>query len=231
LLDACVARGVPVVQTYGLTEAASQVTTLAPRDAACKLGSAGKPLLTTEVRLSASDAAPAVAEVGEILVRSPTVSPGYVGQNQPSTDADGWLHTGDLGRFDEQGFLYVVGRRDELIISGGENIFPTEVEAALHAHPDVVEACVFGVPDERWGQAVAAAVQLRPGAVCIARGLQDHARRLLAGYKVPRHIRFVTDFPRTASGKLLRHRVRADATATWQRIMARTVSPTSERWD
>ncbi len=206
LLEACAARGVPVVQTYGLTEAASQVATLAPGDALGKLGSAGKPLLPTELRI-ASDGA---ASVGEILVRGPTVMRGYI--NRPDETAralrDGWLHTGDLGYLDDEGYLYVVSRRADLIISGGENIYPAEVEAALLAHPAVEEAGVVGLPDERWGQVPAACVKLRPGATLSEAALIAFCRERLAGYKLPRHLRFVQVMPRNAAGKLLRDTLR-----------------------
>ena len=151
------------MQTYGLTEAASQVTTLAPADAERKLGSAGKPLLGTEILLAGTNGPVPPDEVGEILVRGPTVSPGYLDPADNARRQDGWLRTGDLGRLDAEGFLYVMGRHDDMIITGGENVYPAEVEAVLQAHPAVAEACVFGVPDARWGEAVAASVRLRLG--------------------------------------------------------------------
>jgi o-succinylbenzoate---CoA ligase len=209
LLEACAARGVPVVQTYGLTEAASQVATLAPSDALRKLGSAGKPLLPTELRI-ASDGPASVGEIGEILVRGPTVMCGYI--NRPDETAralrDGWLHTGDLGYLDGEGYLYVVSRRADLIISGGENIYPAEVEAALLAHPAVEEVGVVGLPDARWGQVPAAYVRLRPGAALSEAEAIAFCRERLAGYKLPRHIRFVEALPRNAAGKLLRDTLR-----------------------
>jgi O-succinylbenzoic acid--CoA ligase len=205
LLEACAARGVPVVQTYGLSETASQVATLAPADALRKLGSAGQPLLPTELRIAGA------GEVGEILVRGPTVMRGYINRPEETAQAlrDGWLHTGDLGYLDGEGYLYVVSRRHDLIISGGENIYPAEVESALLAHPAVEEAAVAGLPDERWGQAPVAAVKLRPGMDVSEAELLDLCRRRLAGYKVPRQVRFVAALPRNAAGKLLRDAVRA----------------------
>lgn len=211
LLQACRARGLPVMQTYGLTEAASQVATLAPADAERKLGSAGKPLLGTEVLLRGIDGPVPTGEVGEILIRGPSVSPGYLNPVGDAQRQDGWFCTGDLGRLDDEGFLYVMGRRDDMIISGGENVYPAEVEAALQAHPAVAEACVFGVPDERWGTAVAACVRLRAHMTASADDLTEHVRRHLARFKAPRHIHFVDDFPRTAAGKIVRHRVQQSA--------------------
>jgi len=207
LLQESRARGFRVTQTYGLTETASQATALAPADAERKVGSAGKPLLGTEVMVWGAHGAAAAGAVGEILVRGPSVSPGYLNAAEEWDSPDGWLRTGDLGRLDDEGFLYVLGRRDDMIISGGENIYPAEVEAALQTHPSVAEACVFGVPDDRWGTAVAACVRLRPGTPT-ANDLAEHVRRRLARFKVPRRIDYVEDFPRTASGKVVRSRVR-----------------------
>src|SRR5690606_37049521 len=172
LLEECARRGLPVVQTYGLTETASQVATLSPAHALDKLGSAGRPLLPNEIIIAGDEAAPAPEmpslppyRVGEIWVRGPTVTPGYFRRPQDTARAiqSGWLRTGDLGYFDEDGFLYVVDRRDDLIISGGENVYPAEVEAVLAAHPAVAQAGVAGIPHPRWGQVPAAAVVLRPG--------------------------------------------------------------------
>jgi len=207
LLEACAARGVPVVQTYGLTETASQVATLAPADALRKLGSAGQPLLPTELRIVSAGA----TDVGEILVRGPTVMRGYI--NRPEETAqmlrDGWLHTGDLGYLDAEGYLYVVSRRHDLIISGGENIYPAEVEAVLLAHPAVEEAAVVGLPDARWGHVPAAAVKLRGGMAASDAELIDFCRERLAGYKVPKLVRFAATLPRNAAGKLLRDELKA----------------------
>ncbi|MFI5394980.1 MAG: o-succinylbenzoate--CoA ligase [Candidatus Binatia bacterium] len=211
LLQACRARGLPVMQTYGLTEAASQVATLAPADAERKLGAAGKPLLGTEILLRGTDGSVPTGEVGEILIRGPSVSPGYLNPVGDAQHQDGWFCTGDLGRLDDEGFLYVMGRRDDMIISGGENVYPVEIEAVLQTHPAVAEACVFGVPDERWGTAVAACVRLRPGMTAGADDLTEHVRRHLAHFKAPRHMHFVDDFPRTAAGKIVRHRVQQSA--------------------
>jgi len=191
VLEEAIGRGATVVQTYGLTEAASQVTTLEPGEAHRRLGSAGRPLLTTHLRI----------QQGEILVQGPTVAPG-------TADEDGWLHTGDLGRIDAEGFLYVEGRLGDMIVSGGENISPTEVEAALLRHPDISEAAVVGREDAEWQEAVTAVVVLRPGAVVDGEDLRSHCAAVLAGYKVPKRIEFVGELPRTASGKLLRRALR-----------------------
>lgn len=168
-LEEAHARGATVVQTYGLTEAASQVTTLAPEDAQRKRGSAGRPLLTTHLRIAG----------GEILVQGPTVAP-------HSADADGWLHTGDLGRIDEEGFLYVEGRGDDMIVSGGENVVPAEVEAVLRTHPAVADAAVVARPSREWQQAIAAIVVLEPEASAGPDELRRHCAERLAPYKVPK---------------------------------------------
>jgi O-succinylbenzoic acid--CoA ligase len=214
LLDACAARGVPVALTYGLTEAASQVATLAPADVPRKPGSVGQPLLPTEVRIvndAGLEAAP--GEVGEIWVRGPTVTPGYHGQPRAGAAAivDGWLRTGDLGHRDAEGFLYVVDRRSDLIISGGENVYPAEVEAVLLAHPAVAEVGVIGIPDSTWGQAPVAFVVPAAGwspAEALAAEVLAFCRERLAAYKCPRAVRFVAALPRTAAGKLQRARLR-----------------------
>ncbi|MEK6278420.1 MAG: o-succinylbenzoate--CoA ligase [Actinomycetota bacterium] len=184
-------HGAIVIQTYGLTEAASQVTTLGPSDAARKLGSAGRPLLTTHLRI----------DDGEILVQGPTVAPGCA-------DPEGWLHTGDLGRIDEEGFLYVQDRIDDLIVSGGENIVPAEVEQVLLRHPQVADAAVVGREDPEWQQAVTAVVVLREDAELPTEELRRHCADSLAGYKVPKRIEIASALPRTPSGKLLRRALR-----------------------
>ncbi len=190
-LEEAVGRGATVVQTYGLTEACSQVATLAPADARRKLGSAGRPLLTTHLRI----------QEGEILVQGPTVAPGRV-------DADGWLHTGDLGRIDEEGFLYVEDRVDDMIVTGGENVVPAEVEQVLLRHPDVADAAVVGREDPEWQQAVTAIVVLRDGSQVTPDELRRHCAEALAGFKVPKRVELAAALPRTPSGKLMRRALR-----------------------
>ncbi len=191
VLEEALAKGATVVQTYGLTETCSQVTTLAAADARRKVGSAGRPLLTTHLRISD----------GEILVQGPTVAPG-------AADADGWLHTGDLGRIDDEGFLYVEDRIDDLIVTGGENVVPAEVEAVLMRHPEVVDAAVVGREDPEWQQAVTAVVVMQEGSGAGAEDLRRHCASELAGFKVPKRIEMASALPRTPSGKLLRRALR-----------------------
>ncbi len=203
LLERAAARGLPVIQTYGLTEAASQVTTLSPAEAMSRLGSAGRPLLSAEVRVDAP-----VGEPGEILIRGPSVTPGYFRDPEATAAAirDGWLHTADLGVLDGDGFLTVLDRRDDVIVTGGENVYPAEVEAALLAAPGIEAAAVVGLPDEEWGQRVVAAV-VSAGPVDRER-LGPLLRGRLAGYKHPAVIERVAAIPATASGKTRRRLVR-----------------------
>jgi O-succinylbenzoic acid--CoA ligase len=211
LLDRCAALGVPVVQTYGLTETASQITTLSPEDALRKLGSAGKPLFGSEVQVLRDDGTPAPAgEEGEIVVRGPTVTAGYLNRPEDTKRVlgDGWLRTGDIGYQDPEGYLYVLDRRDDLIVSGGENVYPAEVEAVLQSHPDVLEAGVIGVTDARWGSVPIAVAVLRPGAAIDADALLAFCRERLAAYKVPVRVDFSESLPRNAAGKLLRSELR-----------------------
>jgi O-succinylbenzoic acid--CoA ligase len=190
-LEEALAKGATVVQTYGLTETCSQVTTLAPADARRKLGSAGRPLLTTHLRI----------REGEILVQGPTVAPG-------SADADGWLHTGDLGHIDEDGFLYVRDRIDDMIVSGGENVVPAEVEEVLLRHPEVADAAVIGREDPEWQQAVTAVVVLESGSEASPDELRRHCAEALAPFKVPKRVELASALPRTPSGKLMRRALR-----------------------
>lgn len=190
-LEEALGRGATVVQTYGLTEACSQVTTLAPAESRRKLGSAGRPLLTTHLRI----------EDGEILVQGPTVAPGFA-------DPDGWLHTGDLGRIDDQGFLYVEDRIDDMILTGGENVAPAEVEQVLLRHPEVLDAAVVGREDPEWQQAVTAVVVLENGSTASADDLRRHCSGSLAAFKVPKRVELAAALPRTPSGKLLRRALR-----------------------
>ena len=191
VLEEAIGRDAAVVQTYGLTETASQVTTLAPQEARRKLGSAGRPLLTTHLRI----------QEGEILVQGPVVAPGCA-------DEDGWLHTGDLGRIDDDGFLYVEDRLGDVIVSGGENVLPAEVEEVLLRHPDVADAAAVGRTDPEWQEAVEAVVVLRHGAAAGAAELRRHCAESLATYKVPKRFEFVSELPRSDSGKLLRRALR-----------------------
>ena len=201
-----------VAPTYGLTEAASQVATLLPEEAVRKPGSVGKPLMFTSVKIVDGQGKELPAgEIGEFVVSGPTVMAGYFQQftinNQHATTNNqqpATIHTGDMGYLDEEGDLWVVQRRSDLIVSGGENVYPAEVEKVLRGHTAVAQACVVGIPHPEWGQQVAAMVQLKPGQAATELELLAFSREQLAGYKQPRHIMFVDELPKTASGKIAR---------------------------
>ena len=217
LVRRALAAGLPVVPTYGLTEAASGVTALPPGETGEHPGTAGRALSGTRVRIVRPDGTevPAGSE-GGILVSGPTVFAGYDGDPvaTAATLRDGWLETGDLGTLDDQGRLTVLDRRDDLIISGGENISPVAVETVLLRHPDVVDAAVVGRPDGTWGAVPVAAVVGRDGATLDAASVTAFARERLAAYKVPVTIEMVVAIPRTSSGKILRQEVRRQLAAT-----------------
>lgn len=214
LLAAAWEAGLPVATTYGLTEAASQVATALPADVQRKPGSVGKPLMFTQVKIADSNdqqKTAAIGEIGEVLVRGPQVMAQYYGNSDATATAlqDGWLHSGDMGYLDPDGDLFIVQRRRDMIISGGENIYAAEVEAVLRGHPAVADACVVGLPDPEWGQRIAAAVQLHPGETLGQDDLLAYSSTRLAGYKQPaaQDMRFVTALPHTASGKIARQAV------------------------
>ncbi len=206
LLEACERRAIPVVQTYGLTEACSQAVTLAPQDALRKLGSAGRPLPAVQLRILHNGQPVEANEAGEIYLKGPTITPGYVDRPEATTRAfhDGWFATGDLGYLDEEGYLYVLDRRADLIISGGENVYPAEVEAVLLSHPAVEEAGVCGQADAHWGQVPIAFVHLHQDSTISVDELHSYAAQRLARYKQPQRIHIVGSLPRNSSGKLLR---------------------------
>ena len=207
LLDAWQARGVLLRQSYGLTEAGPLVLNLEAADATRKAGSAGMPVLHAEVRVVAGDggrdAAPGT--VGELWVRGPAVTPGYWNNPQATEAAfaeGSWLRSGDAVRADEDGFLFVVDRWKDMFVSGGENVYPAEVENVLYRHPGVAEAAVIGVPDERWGEDGRAVVVPKPGVAPSEAELLAHCAGELARYKIPRSVVFAEALPRSAVGKV-----------------------------
>lgn len=191
-----------VAQTYGMTETSSQTATLANEDAMTHIGSAGKPLFFNEIKIDAKEG----DSIGEILIRGPHVTPRYIGRfkDKPTT-INGWLHTGDVGYLDEQGYLFVVDRRSDLIISGGENIYPAEIENILLGHPNVKEAGVCGMEHDKWGQVpvvfIVAKKQMTEHEII------DFCTQHLANYKVPKQVHFVSHLPRSGSNKLLRRKL------------------------
>jgi fatty-acyl-CoA synthase len=205
LLKVWEARGVALQQGYGMTETSPAVLTLDRQDAARKAGSSGKPVLHTEVRIVRPDGRDAdVGELGELWVKGPNVTPGY--WNRPdanvSSFTDGWLHTGDATRVDEDGFYYIVDRWKDMYISGGENVYPAEVENVLHQIAAIAEAAIIGVPDAQWGEVGMAIVALKPGHTLTEAEIHAHCAENLARFKCPRLIRFVDALPRNATGKI-----------------------------
>jgi long-chain acyl-CoA synthetase len=201
--------GGDLVEGYGLTEMSGIATTYATGDRR-RPGCVGKALAGTELRIADPDETGA----GEVLFRGPSVVPGYWHDAAATAEAisdDGWLATGDIGRLDADGYLYLVDRKKEMVIRGGYNVYPREVEEVLYAHPDVLEAAVVGLPDERLGEEVAAAVALRPGAALDAGTLQAWAKERLAAYKYPRVIAFVDELPKGPTGKILKRAIDREA--------------------
>lgn len=205
-------------QIYGMTETGGYTTMLRWRDhfdrdgRNSKLRSVGQPAIGVQVRIVNDAGAPvATGEVGEIAVRSGALMTGYF-NNEEATRAvlvDGWMHSGDGGRMDEDGFVYVVDRLKDMIVTGGENVYSIEVERALYAHPAVQEAAVFGIPDERWGEAVHAAVVLREGARATEEELIAHCKREIANYKCPRSVALLAEpLPKTPVGKIRKNVLR-----------------------
>ncbi len=207
-------RDVALVQGYGLTEAAPNVLCLPPEDAPRKLGYAGKPYPHVEVRLVDEHTSEVLhgAATGELEVRGPNVFPGYWRNDEETSKAfhDGWLRTGDVAERDGEGFYRIADRVKDMYISGGENVYPAEIESVLHDHPAVVEAAVVGVPDERWGEVGVAFVATRQEVD--PDELLELCRERLAKYKVPRAVQFVDELPRSAMNKVLK----TDLRASWQ---------------
>ncbi len=177
-----------------------------------KIGSIGKPLMFTEVRLVDEEGRDvADGEVGELLFRGPHVSRGYWNNPEATAaalDADGWFHSGDLARRDAEGFFYVAGRQKDMIISGGVNVYPAEIEAALLLHPGVEDAAVVGIPDDTWGEVGVAFVVPLAGRELDAESLAAHLGERLARFKIPKRFELVDELPRTAYGKVVKGELR-----------------------
>ncbi|MDQ0160853.1 o-succinylbenzoate--CoA ligase [Alkalibacillus salilacus] len=202
-------KHVPVYQTYGMTETASQFCTLDDQNAFDKLGAAGKPLFPNQLDIVQDDESLPAQQVGEIVVHGPSVTKGYYKRPDETADKlqNGWLKTGDLGYFDKDGFLYVVDRRKDLIISGGENVYPAEIESVLKGHPHIADAGVVGQKNERWGEVpVAFIVEREP---VDEQELTTYCQNHLANYKVPKTWYKTDELPRNAAKKLLRHQLQA----------------------
>ena len=203
--------GVRLFNFYGQTEMSPVATVLRPEDQVRKAGSAGRPALSVETKIVDLDGRPVAAgEVGEIVHRSPQAMVGY--WDDPAKTAEtfrgGWLHTGDLGYLDDEGYLYVVDRMKDMIKSGGENVASREVEEVIHAHPAVAEAAVFAIPHPRWIEAVAAVVVPRAGEVLAPDTITAFCRERLAGFKTPRYVVVADGLPKNPSGKILKRELR-----------------------
>ncbi len=198
-LEACLQRSIPVVQCYGMTETCSQIVALRSADALLKLGSVGQPLFSTQLKLSKD---------GEILLKTPALTPGYLNlpDKLPSKMIDGWYRTGDIGHLDKEGYLYIDGRADEMLISGGENIFPQEVEQVYQRYPQINEVAVVGQNDSVWGQ-VPVAFVVSDRRLSTTK-LMNYGYEHLARYKVPQQYIFVSELPKNASGKIRRFMLR-----------------------
>jgi len=211
--------GPVLIQGYGMTETTSAITILTAKDHQDalrngdhdRLASCGRPCFDTEVKVvDEAGGEVSTGEIGEIIARGPDVMMGYYKDSEltNATIRGGWVHTGDMARADDSGYIYIVDRKSETIISGGFNVYPSEVEGVLYAHPAVFEAVVVGVPDEKWGEAVKGVVVVKKGCLVTEQALIDHCKALLAGYKKPQSIDFVSDLPKNPSGKIPRRVVR-----------------------
>jgi len=210
LLEECKTKHIPIYQTYGMTETASQIVTLSPEDSLEKLGSAGKALFPSQLRIEIDGHEAAPNEHGEIVVAGPNVTSGYLNQKEATEKAikDGWLYTGDIGYLDSEGFLFVIDRRCDLLISGGENVYPAEIEAVISKHPAVFESGVTSTEDDKWGQVPIAFVVTNKDCVVTEAELLAYVRENLAAYKIPKQILFCEELPRNAANKLLRRKLK-----------------------
>jgi fatty-acyl-CoA synthase len=197
-------KGIAISQIFGQTEA-STITFLSPDDAILKIGSVGLPVFHGEVRIvdkMGKDVSP--EEVGEIIVKGPTLMSGY--WNRPDLTAetirDGWLFTGDLARRDEEGYIYIVDREKDMYVSGGENVYPAEIEKVLHTHPKIFDAGIVGVPDEKWSEVGKAFIVLKPGETMGNGEVFEFLKGKVAKYKIPKYVEYIEELPKTASGKI-----------------------------
>jgi fatty-acyl-CoA synthase len=211
IMETWMERGVLLSQGFGMTETSPACIFLDPGDALRKIGSTGKALMHTELRIvndDGDDCGP--GEVGELWVAGPHITPGYWNKPEATASAfDGrWLKTGDAARRDDEGFVYIVDRWKDMYISGGENVYPAEVENVLYQLPEVAEAAVIGVPNDRWGEVGLAVIALKPGAELDRTRVQEHCVHRLAKFKVPNDVAIVEALPRNATGKVLKRELR-----------------------
>jgi fatty-acyl-CoA synthase len=212
LLEAYAAKGIRLQQGWGMTETATLGTMLPPEAAMSKIGSAGRPVMHAEIAIFDESFQPVAAGfVGQLVIRGPTVTPGYWKQPEATAKAfhDGWFLTGDAARQDEDGFFYIVDRWKDMYISGGENVYPAEVESVLQAIRGVIEAAVIGVPDEKWGEAGCAYLAVREGFNLSRTEILTACGKSLARFKLPKHVRIIDNIPHTAAGKISKPELRA----------------------
>ena len=211
ILETWTARGVPLVQGWGMTETRPAGTMLDAADAIRKLGAAGKAMMHTAIRVVDDEGRDVAAGgIGELLIKGPNITPGYWNNPQATERSftDGWLHTGDAARLDEEGFVYIVDRWKDMYISGGENVYPAEVENVLFQIPAIADAAIIGVPDERWGEVGMAIVVRKPDQDLAEGDVIRHCLARLAKFKVPQSVAFVDALPRNATGKVLKRELR-----------------------
>ena len=199
-----------IFRTYASTDS-GQMAISKPGDMAAKAHAAGRPVWCVDLRIvDENDKPMRVGDVGEIICKSPLATHGYY-KNPEATNAsfrDGWFYTGDLGYFDEEGYLFVAGRKKDMVKSGGISIYPLEVESVIYSHPDILEAAVIGVPDPQWGEALKAVIVLKQGAKITGEELQRFCKDRLSSYKVPKSVDFVSSLPHTEVGKVNKVKVR-----------------------
>lgn len=213
LIETWAAKGLPLQQAFGMTETSPLVLSLKPEDCETRIGSAGLPAMHTEAKIVDEDGGPTpVGATGELWVRGPNITPGYWNKPEATAESftDGWLHTGDAAREDEDGFFYIVDRWKDMYISGGENVYPAEVEQLLFRHENVLDVAVIGVPDARWGESGLAVVVPRDAAAFDAAEIIRFCDDKLARYKIPKRAVAVDELPRNAGGKVLKRQLRQE---------------------
>jgi fatty-acyl-CoA synthase len=210
-------HAVPFKQGFGMTEFGPGIFSMGPEFAVSKAGSIGRPNYFIDARLVDDDGRDVPeGATGELILKGPSMGSGYF-ENAEATaeaiDKDGWFHTGDLAHRDADGFYFINGRKKDMFISGGENVYPLELETALYEHPAVQSCAVVGVPDPKWGEVGRAFVVLKPGAQATSEALLEHLRGRVARYKVPKRVDLVASLPVSAAGKILKRELRAQAIA------------------
>jgi len=214
LIELYADRGVDFCQGYGLTETAPFSSFLTPEWTRSKLGSAGQSPIYSDMRIVDNDNKPVAPGVrGEICMRGPNIMKGYWNRPEATADAidtEGWFHSGDVGYVDDEGFLFICDRLKDMVISGGENVYPAEVESALYKHESIAEVAVIGLPDEKWGEAVTAVVSLHDGHQLTLEDLRVFAQPMLAKYKLPLRLHLVDALPRNPAGKVLKFVLKED---------------------